>query len=75
MDPVHVWLSSLSLSGARTITREDMGMVLSRVVPPGDYRAATIVSVAWEVDGEPVDSPLKEYGRTLAARVEMILER
>ena len=71
----RVALSSLSLSAARTITREDMWTVLSRAVPPGDCRSVTIVGVEWEVDGEAVESPLMEYGELLAARVEMVLER
>lgn len=75
MDPVHVSLSSLSLAGPRPVTREDMRTVLSRAAPPGEYSAASIVSVVWEVDGEPVDSPLKQCGRLLAARVGMVLER
>ena len=70
-----VALSSLSLSAARAITWEDMWSVLSRAVPPGDCRAATIVGIEWEVDGEAVESPLMEYGELLAARVEMVLER
>ena len=75
MESVHVFLSSLSLASPRSITREDIRSVLSRTVPPGDYGSAIIVSIAWEVDGEPVESPLKEYGELLAARVEMVLER
>ncbi len=71
----HVSLSSLSLAAVRSITREDMRTVLSRAAPPGDYGSASIVSITWEVDGKTVESPLKECGGVLTARVEMVLER
>jgi hypothetical protein len=72
---LHVSQSSLWLSGARTIMQEDVRAVLSRAVPPGDYRAVTIVSVRWDLDGEPMESPVAEYGEVLDARVEMLIER
>lgn len=67
--------SALSFAGPRAVTTEDMRNVLSRSVPPGDYRAATVVDILWEVDGEPVESPVGQHGELLGARVEMLMER
>jgi len=70
---LHVSMSSLSLSRPRTITRQDVTNVLSRAAPPGAYRSVTIVGVQWELDAEPIESPVGEYGGLLSARVEMLI--
>ena len=71
---LRTW-SALSFAGSRAVTAEDMQKVLSRAVPPGDYRAVTIMAIQWEMDGEPVESPIAQYGELLGARVEMLMER
>jgi len=47
--------------------------VLSRAAPPGAYRSVTIVGVQLELDAEPIESPVGEYGGLLSARVEMLI--
>lgn len=36
-------------------------------------RSVAVVGIQWELDGEPMESPIGGYGELLGARVEMLI--